>query len=168
MKQRPVGNGTGKVNIQLADLGGWVRVFPESERMADDFPGDLALVLGKSLNSWLQENPRVRVQFAFPITRNGRTYELYAWYQKAPAAEAPASSIELADYQLADADMTAFELELKRLGGSLDGVVQTWVSPTGVTYHRLTQCRVLVGKGEAPQIEALCSAHGFHPKRPAN
>ena len=39
MKQKPQGNGTGKVNIQLADHGGWVRVYPESERMADDFPG---------------------------------------------------------------------------------------------------------------------------------
>ncbi|HQU45207.1 MAG TPA: hypothetical protein PK867_20500, partial [Pirellulales bacterium] len=121
---------------------------PSSETAADDYPGDLPVVLGKTLQSWLQENP-VRVQFAIPIARNGRTYELFVWYEKMTRTETPRGVLDFADHQLADADMTDFERQIKLLGGALDALVRTWVSPAGITYHRLTQCRMLTRPGQA-------------------
>ncbi|MGH7138724.1 MAG: hypothetical protein ACREHD_23505 [Pirellulales bacterium] len=159
------GNGSGNINIQATDHGGWISVYPSSEAAADDFPGNLALVLAKSLNSWFEEHPRVRLQFALPVTRNGRTYEIYAWYEKQQQTTTATGSLELADHQLADADMADFHESLKRLGASLESRTEKWTSPSGMVYHRLTQCRVLTGKDQLPQIEALCAAHGFCLKR---
>jgi hypothetical protein len=39
---------------------------------------------------------------------------------------------------LADADLKDFREALERLGASLETTAEKWVSPSGVTYHRLT------------------------------
>jgi hypothetical protein len=160
-----MGNGSGNVNIEVTDHGGWITIYPTSVSAADDFGGDLALGLAKSLNRWIEERPKLRTRFVVPITRNGRTFELYAWYEKEPSPAATVPCLELLDHQLADADLNDFRQALDRLGASLEVRAEAWTSPGGVAYQRLTQCRVLAAKGQLEKIDALCAAHGFRPKR---
>lgn len=160
-----LGNGSGSVNIEVQDHGGWITVYPTSAVAADDYGGDLALVLAKSFNRWFEQHPHLRVRFALPISRNGSTFEIYAWYEKVPVPAATVASLDLADHQLADADLAEFRKALDRLGASLESRSEQWTSPGGVTYHRLAKCRVLGGAGQEEKVNALCVAHGFRPQR---
>jgi hypothetical protein len=92
-------NGSGNVTIDVTDHGGWITIYPSSVAAADDFAGDLALVLAKSLNRWFEQHPHLRVRFALPVTRNGRTFQIFAWYDE-QAVPAETASLELADHSI--------------------------------------------------------------------
>ena len=62
--------------ISVTDMGGWVRVYLGSGEPMSEF----AIVLSRSLNKWMKTNPMRRVRMIVPITSNGDTSELHAWY----------------------------------------------------------------------------------------
>ena len=70
------GNGTGKVEIGVTDMGGWLQVRPGAGAYDDDLPTYLA----SALSEWLRANPQARLASVVPIVRDGRTVELHAWY----------------------------------------------------------------------------------------
>ncbi len=73
------GNGSGKFEIGAHDMGGWVRIIPgKSADITSDLPGFLAHRLGE----WLREHPQLRLLCVVPITREGATVELQAWYEQ--------------------------------------------------------------------------------------
>lgn len=163
--KRAEANGPGaSVTIQVTDYGGWLSVHPEFERTADDYVGDLPLVLAKSLHDWLKQYPDRKIQFAVPINRRGRTYQIYAWYETKSERPSAITGVEFHDHQLTDADLKALERELERHHAKLDSDIETWVSPQQVTYHRLSKCWVAVPPDREAEIEELCSAHGFRRK----
>jgi hypothetical protein len=72
------GNGSTKFEVGAHDMGGWVRV------IASDSPGtpdDLGVFLADRLSHWLREHPNVTLISVVPITKDGNTVELYAWYE---------------------------------------------------------------------------------------
>jgi hypothetical protein len=72
------GNGSGKFDVGAHDMGGWVRV------IASDSPGtpeDVAVFLADRLAHWLMENPGAALICVVPITKDGNTIELHAWYE---------------------------------------------------------------------------------------
>jgi hypothetical protein len=71
------GNGSGKFNVNTQDLGGWVRVFTDSMATV---PDDVALFLSHALTEWFRQRPHLPMRTVIPITRDGRTVELNAWY----------------------------------------------------------------------------------------
>ena len=77
MNQQPQGNGSGKIDIGQSDMGGWVRVCAGKH----DIPEDIAVYLSQSLTEWFRQRPHLRMRFVVPITRNGMTLELHAWYE---------------------------------------------------------------------------------------
>jgi hypothetical protein len=92
MNPRPHGNGSGKIEIGQADMGGWVRVSAGH----GEPPDDLALFLSQSLTEWFRQRPHLRMRCVVPINREGRTVELHAWYDahlfplmQGPQPEAP-------------------------------------------------------------------------------
>jgi hypothetical protein len=78
-----------RFEIVQEDMGGWLRVFLGRGEPT----GELAKFLSHSLTSWMRKHPHLRVRFAVPITRDGDTAELHAWYDqvmfqdKSPMAE---------------------------------------------------------------------------------
>lgn len=72
----PGGNGSGKVVIDQTDMGGWVRVFPTAGADSVDLP----VYLSNTLAEWSRRHPHLRVRFVVPISKEGRTVELHAWY----------------------------------------------------------------------------------------
>ena len=75
--QREFGNGSGKWNVHVEDKGGWLRVFSDTPAAAGD---QLALALSDSLALWCRLRPQCRLRSIVPITRDGRTVELHAWF----------------------------------------------------------------------------------------
>ena len=76
-----------RFQIDILDFGGWVRVFlARGEPM-----GPTAEFLSQSLNGWMQSNPHLRVRIIVPVTSNGDTSELHAWYDQVlfPPIESP-------------------------------------------------------------------------------
>jgi hypothetical protein len=72
-------NGSGKFDIGAHDMGGWVRITPsQSADSAADLPGFLA----HRLSEWFREHPHHRLLCVVPITRDGATVELHAWYEQ--------------------------------------------------------------------------------------
>ena len=59
-------------------MGGWVRVY----LLSGEPTGELAQYLSRTLAEWLRKNPHLRVRFIVPITSNGDTTELHAWYDR--------------------------------------------------------------------------------------
>lgn len=87
------GNGSGKLDILLTDMGGWVRVFPS--KGAGTSQQDLGIYLSQTLTQWFRERPQLRMKAVMPITRDGTTVELHGWYEVhvvPPAAGAPQPS----------------------------------------------------------------------------
>lgn len=58
----------------------WARVYLARGEPA----GEFAVPLLKSLTEWMRKCPQLRVKFIVPITSNGDTSELHAWYEQAP------------------------------------------------------------------------------------
>jgi len=73
----PSGNGSGKFKIAQMDMGGWVRVFCED---MDHAPSDLPTYLSQALSDWFRAHANLSLQFVVPITRDGDTVELHAYY----------------------------------------------------------------------------------------
>jgi hypothetical protein len=71
------GNGSGKFSVHQRDMGGWVRVF--TGPMAT-VPEDLAVYLSHALTEWFRQRPHLRMRTVVPISRDGTTVELHAWY----------------------------------------------------------------------------------------
>lgn len=76
MNPKPHGNGSGKIDITQADMGGWVRV--SSGR--HEGPEELPLFLSQALTEWFRQRPHLRMRCVVPIAREGATIELHAWY----------------------------------------------------------------------------------------
>jgi hypothetical protein len=75
------GNGSGKFNVVIDDQGGWIRVFvPDLGSPPHD--ADLPLYLAHAMTAWFRTNPHLRLRFAMPVTRDGETVELLAWYDQ--------------------------------------------------------------------------------------
>ena len=73
----PSGNGSGKFKIVQMDMGGWMRVFCED---MDHAPSDLPVFLSQALADWFRANANLSLQFVVPITSDGDTVELPAYY----------------------------------------------------------------------------------------
>ena len=71
------GNGSGRFNVHQTDMGGWVRVFTDP---ATEVPRDLAVYLSDALTEWFRQRPQLRLRTVLPVTRDGTTVELHAWY----------------------------------------------------------------------------------------
>jgi hypothetical protein len=71
------GNGSTKLCIHTTDLGGWIRVFPERYH---SLPEELPVWLSNSLTEWFRQRPQLRLRTVVPITRDGNTVELHAWF----------------------------------------------------------------------------------------
>jgi hypothetical protein len=76
MNPKSSGNGSGKIEIGQSDMGGWVRVHTNLKEV----PHDLPLFLSQSLTEWFRQRPHLRMRCLVPITREGVTVELHAWY----------------------------------------------------------------------------------------
>jgi hypothetical protein len=92
MGSKSRGNGSGKIDIAQADMGGWVRVNATSR----DLPDDLPLFLSQALTEWFRQRPHLRMRCIVPIAHDGTTVELHAWYDahvfpvfQGPQPEAP-------------------------------------------------------------------------------
>jgi hypothetical protein len=75
--QKPGGNGSSKINIHVEDLGGWIRVFPERYH---NLPDELPFFLTATLTNWFRQRAQLRLRTVLPITKDGTTVELYAWF----------------------------------------------------------------------------------------
>jgi hypothetical protein len=71
------GNGASKFPVHQQDMGGWVRVFAGKTA---NVPPDLPVYLSHALTAWLRQRPQLRLRTVVPITRDGDTIELHAWY----------------------------------------------------------------------------------------
>jgi hypothetical protein len=94
MNPKPGGNGSGKVDIGLWDMGGWVRTVAGKHEL----PEDIGVYLSQALADWFRQRPHLLMRCVVPITRDGTTVELHAWYEahlfpkiQGPQAEAPKS-----------------------------------------------------------------------------
>ncbi len=67
-----------RFNIIVKDMNGWVRVYLGS----GETTGEAAQFLSGSLANWMQLNPDLRVRLIVPISSNGDTAELHAWYDR--------------------------------------------------------------------------------------
>jgi hypothetical protein len=77
MKPKPGGNGASKIDIRTDDLGGWLRVYPTRFH---DLPDDLGAYLSLTLTDWFRQHPNCRLRTVAPITKDGTTVELHAWF----------------------------------------------------------------------------------------
>jgi hypothetical protein len=87
----PQRNGSGRFEISQTDMGGWVRVFPAS---LTNVPDDLPVYLSHTLAEWFRHRPNLPLRCVVPISKNGDTVELHAWYDAPlfpPTPEAPAA-----------------------------------------------------------------------------
>jgi hypothetical protein len=67
-----------RFEIVQEDMGGWVRVFLG----CGEPTGEVAKFLSHGLTDWMRKRPHLRVRFAVPITRDGDTVEMHAWYDQ--------------------------------------------------------------------------------------
>jgi hypothetical protein len=75
---QPAAAGVPRIGINQLDMGGWVRVY-----LGQGDPGiDVAPYLSHALNGWFRERPHLRLRFVLPVTRQGNTVELHAWYEQ--------------------------------------------------------------------------------------
>jgi hypothetical protein len=73
------GNGSGKFSVGVHDMGGWVRVIAGGTAPQD---GNLPFYLAHRLSDWFRENPHLRLLSVVPISKDGDTVELHAWYEQ--------------------------------------------------------------------------------------
>lgn len=67
-----------RFEIVQEDMGGWVRVFLGRGEPT----GELGKYLSHGLAEWMRRRPQFRVRFVVPITRDGDTAELHAFYDQ--------------------------------------------------------------------------------------
>lgn len=72
MNQQP------RFNITAEDMGGWLRVYLGRGEPA----GELAKFLSHTLTNWFRQRPHLWLRFAIPVSRDGDTVELHAWYDQ--------------------------------------------------------------------------------------
>jgi hypothetical protein len=77
--KRIPGNGSGKFEIYQHDMGGWVRIYIDATAAV---PENVASFLSLSLTDWFRKRPHLRMRNVLPVTRNGETVELHAWYDQ--------------------------------------------------------------------------------------
>jgi hypothetical protein len=87
VNRKPQGNGSGKIDIGQLDMGGWVRVCAGSQEL----PADIGVYLSQALTEWFRQRPHLRMRCVVPISREGMTVELHAWYDAHlfPALQGP-------------------------------------------------------------------------------
>jgi hypothetical protein len=73
----PIGNGSGKFEINAMDMCGWVRVSCSNLSHA---PDDLPIYLSHSLADWFRSCPNYLLQFVVPMIKDGKTVELHGFY----------------------------------------------------------------------------------------
>jgi len=83
------GNGSDRFVIGHLDMGGWVRI-----HASGTVPPELPVFLSHTLAEWLRQHPQFRLVSVVPISRDGATVELHAWYEchvfpASPAAPKP-------------------------------------------------------------------------------
>ena len=76
--------------INVDDLGGWVRVYLERGEPACE----LSRALSGTLTEWIKKNPKLRVTNIVPVSRDGDTAELHAWYEVVHETRVPAKWAE--------------------------------------------------------------------------
>jgi hypothetical protein len=75
--KKPGGNGSSTVPVHVTDMGGWVRVYTDKpEPLPEAFPVYLSLALA----DWFRKRPQFHLRTVVPITKDGTTAELHAWY----------------------------------------------------------------------------------------
>ena len=73
------GNGSGAFDVGAHDMGGWVRVLASETGMMER---DLPVYLAHRLAELFREHPHLILTSTVPITKDGRTVELYGFYQQ--------------------------------------------------------------------------------------
>src|SRR5262249_41875787 len=73
------GNGSGKFDIGVHDMGGWGRVTAGSAPATAD---ELAAYLSHRLTAWFREHLNLRLICVLPVNRDGSTVELHSWYEQ--------------------------------------------------------------------------------------
>ncbi|HEY7309366.1 MAG TPA: hypothetical protein VH643_08425 [Gemmataceae bacterium] len=68
-----------RFQIHNMDLGGWIRFFTNSDSLGHP---DLPFYLSYALMQWFRANPQYRLRFVVPISKEGTTVELYAFYEQ--------------------------------------------------------------------------------------
>jgi hypothetical protein len=91
MKPKSGGNGSGKIDIGIQDMGGWVQVRLSRNY---DLPEDIHVGLSAALAQWFRQNPHKRLRFAVPIQRDGNTIALHAWYDVVLLPDASGAKLE--------------------------------------------------------------------------
>jgi hypothetical protein len=71
------GNGCGKFNVFSDDMDGWLRVHTD---LKGTVPNDLACTCRSRSPNWFRERPTFRLRSVVPISRDGNTVELHAWF----------------------------------------------------------------------------------------
>ena len=67
-----------RFQIVSQDMGGWVRFF----LVSGEPTGELGPFLSQCLTQWMREHPDCRVRLIVPMSSNGDTSELHAWYDR--------------------------------------------------------------------------------------
>jgi hypothetical protein len=62
------GNGSGKFDVGVHDMGGWVHVIAGGTAPQD---GNLQFYLARRLSHWLRENAHLRLLCVVPISKDG-------------------------------------------------------------------------------------------------
>src|SRR5947209_6573787 len=75
------GNGSGKFDVGVHDIGGWVRVIAGGTAPQD---GNLPFYLAHRLSHWLWENAHLRLLCVVPISKGGNTVELQGFTSGRP------------------------------------------------------------------------------------
>lgn len=73
------GNGSSKFGVGVHDMGGWVQVKADGSPAG---PDELAVYLSHRLSEWLRDNAHLRLLCVVPVSRDGKTVELHAWYEQ--------------------------------------------------------------------------------------
>jgi hypothetical protein len=71
------GNGSSQIPIHQDDMGGWVRVHTDPTTVR---PAHFGLFLSSALMEWFRQRPQLRMRCVVPVTQDGDTVELHAWY----------------------------------------------------------------------------------------
>jgi hypothetical protein len=75
--KKPGGNGSSTVPVHASDMGGWVRVFTDKP---GPLPEAFPLYLSLALADWFRQRPQFHLRTIVPITKDGTTAELHAWF----------------------------------------------------------------------------------------
>lgn len=76
---------TGRFEILIEDHDGWIRAYLGRGEPA----GETARFLSESLTQWFRDRPHLGLHCIVPISRDGDTAELHAWYFHLPTDITP-------------------------------------------------------------------------------